>query len=129
MKVAFDGLCPASLPGPDKEAPSTSIHQLPDQLITRTGWKEKDLVDYGNTSNLKLSGEIDYRITEKLEAIASINYNESGGDMRLNIVAEDFEAVEKIRAGINAVGLEAVMESSSAQADGVRGQGQRHLCT
>ena len=53
-------------------------------------------------------------------SIASINYNESGGDMRLNIVAEDFEAVEKIRAGINAVGLEAVMESSSAQADGVR---------
>jgi len=53
-------------------------------------------------------------------SIASINYNESGGDMRLNIVAEDFETVEKIRAGINATGLEAVMESSSAQADGVR---------
>jgi len=53
-------------------------------------------------------------------SIASINYNESGGDMRLNIVAEDFETVEKIRAGINAAGLEAVMESSSAQADGVR---------
>jgi type II secretory pathway component PulL len=53
-------------------------------------------------------------------SIASINYNDSGGDMRLNIVAEDFEAVEKIRAGINAAGLEAVMESSSAQSDGVR---------
>ncbi|MEP6389277.1 MAG: type II secretion system protein GspL [Halioglobus sp.] len=53
-------------------------------------------------------------------SIASINYNDNGGDMRLNIVAEDFEAVEKIRAGINAAGLEAVMESSSAQSDGVR---------
>jgi type II secretion system protein L len=52
-------------------------------------------------------------------SIASINYSESG-DMRLNIVAKDFEAVEKIRAGINAAGLEAVMESSSAQSDGVR---------
>jgi len=51
------------------------VAQFPDQLITRTGWKEKDLVDYSNTSNLKLSGEIDYRITEKLEAIASINYS------------------------------------------------------
>ncbi|MEP4485685.1 MAG: type II secretion system protein GspL [Halioglobus sp.] len=53
-------------------------------------------------------------------SIGSINYNDNGGDMRLNIVAEDFEAVEKIREGINAAGLEAVMESSSAQADGVR---------
>jgi outer membrane receptor protein involved in Fe transport len=51
------------------------VSQFPDQVITRTGWKEKDLVDYNNTENIKISGEIDYRITEKLEAIANFNYS------------------------------------------------------
>jgi hypothetical protein len=68
-----NGLTPGT---PEYEACVDNIaSQFPDQIITRTGWKEKHLVDYGNTSNLKLSGEIDYRITEKLEAIASINYS------------------------------------------------------
>jgi len=40
--------------------------------------------------------------------------------MRMNIVAADFEAVERVRADINKAGLEAVMESSSAQGDKVR---------
>jgi type II secretory pathway component PulL len=35
--------------------------------------------------------------------------------MRLNIVAVDFEGVEKLRSRINEAGLEAVMESSSTQ--------------
>ncbi len=52
--------------------------------------------------------------------IASINYNDKADEMRMNIVAADFEAVEQVRAAINQSGLEAVMESSSAQADGVR---------
>jgi len=51
------------------------VSQFPDQVVTRTGWKEKDLVDYDNTENIKVSGEIDYRITEKLEAIANFNYS------------------------------------------------------
>ena len=38
----------------------------------------------------------------------------------MNIVAADFETVEQVRSAINQSGLEAVMESSSAQADGVR---------
>jgi type II secretion system protein L len=55
-------------------------------------------------------------------SIDAINYNFSdrGGEMRMNIVAGDFEAVERVRAGINKAGLEAVMESSSAQGDKVR---------
>ncbi len=55
-------------------------------------------------------------------AIDAINYNFSdrGGEMRMNIVAADFEAVEQVRADINKAGLEAVMESSSAQGDKVR---------
>jgi len=54
--------------------------------------------------------------------IDTINYNFSnrGGEMRMNILAADFEAVERVRADINSAGLEAVMESSSAQGDKVR---------
>lgn len=53
-------------------------------------------------------------------SIVSINYNQRGGEMRLNIVANDFAAVEQLRAGLADAGLAAVMESSSAQGDGVR---------
>lgn len=55
-------------------------------------------------------------------SIDGINYNFSarGGEMRMNIVAADFGAVERVRADINKAGLEAVMESSSAQGDQVR---------
>ena len=52
--------------------------------------------------------------------IVSVNYNDKGGEMRMNIVAADFEAVEQVRAQINQAGLQAVMESSSAQGDQVR---------
>jgi type II secretion system protein L len=52
--------------------------------------------------------------------IASINYNDRGDEMRMNIVAADYEAVEQVRAAINSAGLEAEMESSSAQGDKVR---------
>ena len=55
-------------------------------------------------------------------SIASINYNsnDSGGEMRMNILAADFETVERVRADINKAGLQAVMENSSAQGDKVR---------
>ncbi|TXS96280.1 type II secretion system protein GspL [Parahaliea maris] len=52
--------------------------------------------------------------------LASLNYTDRGGEMRMNIVASDYESVERIRAGINASGLNATMESSNAQGDGVR---------
>jgi iron complex outermembrane recepter protein len=42
------------------------IAAFPDQVISRTGWVEKDLADY-NTSNLKLGGGILYRINDKLQ--------------------------------------------------------------
>lgn len=53
-------------------------------------------------------------------SIVSINYNDNAGEMRLNIVARDYGAVEQVRAGINSAGLEASMENSSAQGDQVR---------
>ena len=52
--------------------------------------------------------------------IASINYSDRADEMRMNIVATDYEAVEQVRAAINGAGLQAVMESSSAQGDRVR---------
>ncbi len=52
--------------------------------------------------------------------IASINYNSRSGDMRMNIVASDYEAVEAIRLAIAAKGLEATMESSNSQDGEVR---------
>lgn len=51
--------------------------------------------------------------------IASINYNDKGDEMRLNIVAANFEGVEKLRSRINEAGLEAIMESSSTKGDRV----------
>lgn len=47
--------------------------------------------------------------------IASINYNDKGDEMRLNIIAADFEGVEQLRAKIHEAGLEATMESSNMQ--------------
>ncbi len=53
-------------------------------------------------------------------SIATMNYNDKADEMRLNIVAADFEGVEKLRSRINEAGLEAVMENSNAQGDQVR---------
>jgi type II secretion system protein L len=53
-------------------------------------------------------------------SIASLNYSQRAGEMRLNILAADYGAVEKIREAIGATGLEATMENSNAQGDGVR---------
>jgi type II secretion system protein L len=51
--------------------------------------------------------------------IASINYNDKGDEMRLNIVAADFAGVEKLRSRMNEAGLDAVMESSSTKGNRV----------
>ena len=53
-------------------------------------------------------------------SIASLNYSQRAGEMRLNILASDYGAVERIREAIGATGLEASLENSSAQDDGVR---------
>ena len=53
-------------------------------------------------------------------SIASINYNDKSDEMRMNIVAADYEGVEQLRSRINETGLEAVMESSSTQGEQVR---------
>jgi len=52
--------------------------------------------------------------------IASINYNQKGDEIRMNITAKDYEAVESIRTAMTSAGLRATMESSNAQGDKVR---------
>ena len=46
---------------------------FPNQVISRTGWKEKDLVDY-NTRNLRIQGSLNYRFSEKYELIIAGGY-------------------------------------------------------
>jgi type II secretion system protein L len=52
--------------------------------------------------------------------IASINFNDKLGDVRINLVAPDFPSVEAIRTGLVAAGMEAVTENSNAQGERVR---------
>jgi iron complex outermembrane receptor protein len=47
---------------------------FPSQVVSRTGWEEKDIGDY-NTNNLKLGAAAHYRINDKLEAVIQGNYN------------------------------------------------------
>lgn len=46
---------------------------MPDQVISRTGWQEKDLVDY-STRNLRINGALHYKINKKTEAIFQGGY-------------------------------------------------------
>lgn len=53
-------------------------------------------------------------------SIASINYSDKSASMRMNVRAKGFEDVEQLRQKMSEAGLEAVMESSNAQDEGVR---------
>ncbi len=53
-------------------------------------------------------------------SIASINYSDKADEVRMNISANNFEAVEAIRTAMNQAGLSAKTESSSAQGESVR---------
>jgi general secretion pathway protein L len=72
----------------------------------------------GFVSLIQRVGEVVYRSSGT--QIASINYSDKAEELRMNISAADFEAVEDIRTAMNTAGLEAVMESSSAQGERVR---------
>ena len=48
---------------------------FPDQVVSRTGWQEKHLVDYG-TENIRLNGALHYRITDELELIGDMKYSQ-----------------------------------------------------
>ena len=60
-----------------------------------------------------VSGEQGARLT-------SINFNDKVGDVRLNLIAPDFRAVETIRRGMEQLGLEAQLENSNTRGAVVR---------
>ena len=62
---------PAAVRGALQAASNAGI--FPDVTISRTGYQERDVVDY-NTKSFKANGALHYRITEKIEAIAQVNY-------------------------------------------------------
>lgn len=53
--------------------PAAVLPLLPNQSVSRTGYLERDVVDY-NTKSFKANGAVHYRLTEKIEAIAQVNY-------------------------------------------------------
>lgn len=46
---------------------------LPNQFVSRTGYSERDLADYG-TKSLKLNASLHYRLNDKIEAILQANW-------------------------------------------------------
>lgn len=52
--------------------PEPAVALVPDMLVSRTGYREEDLVDY-STRNLKLGGALHYRFTDELEGILQVN--------------------------------------------------------
>lgn len=73
----FIGALPASL-----RTPVTNLipfyfglrnNVIPNSAVTRTGYEEKDLVDY-DTKSVKTSGSLHYKITNSIEAIGQANW-------------------------------------------------------
>ncbi len=56
-----------------EELYNSAIPYFPDQLVTRTGWIERDLSG-DKTKNLRFGGSFHYFINERTEAIAQANY-------------------------------------------------------
>jgi len=52
---------------------NNAIQYFPDQMVTRTGWMEKDLAD-DKTKNLRLAAAIHYYLTDRTKAIVQANY-------------------------------------------------------
>lgn len=62
-----DGLIAAGLMDPAAKA------LIPNKIVSRTGYLERDLVDY-NTKSFKTNIALHYRINEKIEAVGQFNY-------------------------------------------------------
>lgn len=52
--------------------------------------------------------------------LESLNFSDRNGDVRINLRAANYEAVDRLRGGLEQQGLEAVLQNSSAQGTGVR---------
>jgi outer membrane receptor protein involved in Fe transport len=77
MQAAFLGALPAALrPAVQNYLPfyfGLRNNAIPNQFVSRTGYAEPDLVDY-NTKSLKTTTTLNYRFSDKLEAIVQANW-------------------------------------------------------
>lgn len=65
------GLVPGT---PEYESEVQRIIDLfPDQIVTRTGWTERDMLD-NNTENLRIGGSVHYRFLDNFEAFLQGDY-------------------------------------------------------
>jgi hypothetical protein len=73
---------------------NNAIQYFPNQLITRSGWKENDLSD-DKAKNIRLGGSLHYFITERTKAVAQVNYAQgsSAYTAQNRISARDFNIV------------------------------------
>lgn len=55
------------------QIPQEAVNLVPNTFVSRTGYREKDLVDY-NTQSFKANAALHYRLNEKVEAIVQVNY-------------------------------------------------------
>lgn len=53
--------------------PNAALGVIPQTFVSRTGYRESDLADYG-TKSLKLNAALHWRITDRVEAILQGNY-------------------------------------------------------
>ncbi|GAB2764283.1 hypothetical protein GCM10027275_01710 [Rhabdobacter roseus] len=53
--------------------PAAAVGLVPSVNVSRTGILERDLVDY-NTRSFKFNGGLHYRVNDKIEAVAQLNY-------------------------------------------------------
>ncbi len=67
LRTVGQGLVAANL------IPAAALGLLPDVNVSRTGYLERDLVDY-NTKSFKSNLALHYRINDKIEAVAQVNY-------------------------------------------------------
>ncbi len=72
-KTDYDGM---NVYGDEIQTNLQSLNSaLPNVNVSRTGYREVDLVDH-NTKSLKFNAALHYRLNEKVEAIAQLNYGE-----------------------------------------------------
>jgi type II secretion system protein L len=77
--------------------------------------------DSQSTSFMNLMDRIGRVVEEQPGAqLASVNFSDKLGEVRMNLVASDFRSVEAIRSRLAAAGLTAETENSNAQGDSVR---------
>ncbi len=56
-----------------KLLPSAALALVPNVNVSRTGFLERDLLDY-NTKSIKFNGALHYRLSNKVELIGQLNY-------------------------------------------------------